>query len=120
MSYYAYSKEVSDHLKNQSRSASWMSPSFLNEIIQFFADEVRRLIKKEIHDAKYFTVLADETKDISKREQLSIAFRYVHDFKTIERFTGYTLASELTARAFAGFIFQRMTDLELDSNNLVS
>lgn len=46
---------------------------FQNEIIiiDFFSEQVRCFIKHELHDAKYFTVLADETKDISKRELLS-------------------------------------------------
>ena len=34
--------------------------------------------KQELEEARYFTLLADETKDIGKHEQLSIAFRYVY------------------------------------------
>ena len=44
---------------------------------------------KKIHEAKYFTVLADKTKETTKREKLSIAFRYAHGFKIVERFSGY-------------------------------
>ena len=91
-----------------------------NEIIHFLASEVRSMIEKELHEAKYFTVLVDETKDISKREQLSIAFRYVCNGKTIERFSGYTLASSLNARSLTEYITAKMLELDLDPRYLVS
>ena len=47
--------------------------------------------------AQYFTVLTDESKDISKTEQISIAFRYVYEGQTVEQFTGYTKATDLNA-----------------------
>lgn len=50
-------------------------------------------------------------------EQLSIAFRYVHGFKIVE---GYTLATELNAKALADYILQKMSELDFDPNNLVS
>ncbi len=73
--------EVKHRLQEHRRSATWLAPSFQNEIISFLSSKVLHLIKQELHEAKYFTVLADETKDVSKREQLSIAFRYVYDNK---------------------------------------
>ena len=69
-------------------NATWLSPAFQNDIIKFLADEVRMMIQQEISEAQYYTVLADETKDIGKAEQLSIAFRYVQGSGIIERFTG--------------------------------
>ena len=101
-------------------SATWLCAAFQNEIIHFLANEVRSMIEKELHEAKYFTVLVDETKDISKREQLSIAFRYVCNGKTIERFSRYTLASSLNARSLTEYITAKMLELDLDPRYLVS
>lgn len=115
-----HSPEVSRRLQECRSSATWLAPSFQNEIIQFLASKVLSLIKQELHEAKYFTLLADECKDVSKREQLSIAFRYVYKSKTFERFAGYSLASELNARALTNYITSKMTKLELNSDNLVS
>lgn len=78
------SRHSPEVLHESSSRATWLSPSFQNEIIDFFSNEVRCFIKCELHNAKYFTVLVDETKDISKREQLSIAFRYIKGGKTIK------------------------------------
>ena len=84
------------------------------------SNQVYSFIKQELHEAKFFTVLADETKDISKCEQLSIAFQYVHHSKTIERFVGYSLASDLSARSLANYITAKMTNLQLNPDHLVS
>ncbi|GBM34762.1 hypothetical protein AVEN_208915-1 [Araneus ventricosus] len=43
------------------------------------ADEVKNKIFEEMQAAEYFAILADETKDLSKKEQLSIAVRYLYD-----------------------------------------
>lgn len=77
-------QEVRHRFQHYSKSASWLSPTLQNEIVVFLANEVKAFIKEKIHAAKYFTVMADETKDISKREQLSIGFRYLHDFKIVD------------------------------------
>ena len=115
-----HSPEVSQRLQNCSKSATWLSLSFQNEIIVFLASQVLSSIKQELHDAKYITVLADESKDISKHEQLSIAFRYVLHGKTMERFVGYTLATDLTAQSLAKYIMAKMDDLEVNPEHLVS
>lgn len=38
--------------------------------------------KEEILNAELYSVIADETKDLSKREQLSIALRYIFGFSS--------------------------------------
>lgn len=53
-----------------------------NSMISLLADTVRGLIHDEVVGAGYFTLIADETKDISKSEQLSVVLRYVHMSKT--------------------------------------
>ena len=115
-----HTPELSRQLANFSSSASWLSPVFQNEIISFLFKQVYSAIKDEINKAKYFTVLADETKDISKEEQLSIAFCYIHQGKTIERFVGYTKATDLCAKSLAEYIKAKMEDLELSPEYLVS
>ena len=109
-----HSQVVSDRLQQHSKS---VTASFQNEIIHFLSMEVRSMIEQELHEAQYYTVLADESKDISKIEQLSIAFRSVHNFRTIERFLGFTQASQLNAQGLAQL---KLSDLHLDLGNLVS
>ena len=110
---------VAQHLSEFKISATWLCTAFQNEIIHFLASEVHSMIEKELHEAKY-SVLVDKTKDISKQEQLSIAFRYVCNGKTIKRFSGYTLASSLNARSLTEYITAKMLELDFDPRYLLS
>ena len=51
---------------------------------------------------------------------MSIAFRYVHECKIIERFTGYTHAIGFDARALADYILCCTSTFDLDLSNCVS
>ena len=62
-------------------------------------------IQAEVSEAQYYTIIADESKDISKKEQLSIILQYVHHGIIHERFVGYTHATELNATALSKYIF---------------
>lgn len=62
-------------------------------------------IQAEVSEAQYYIITADESKDISKKEQLSIILQYVHHGIIHERFVGYTHATELNATALSKYIF---------------
>ena len=64
--------------------------------------------------------MADERKDCSKKEQLSIVFCYVHKSKVIEHFTGYNLASNLSAPALADYIVTRIKSFGFSLDNCSS
>jgi len=49
------------------------------------AISVKRAINKEIQESKIFSILLDETTDVSHTEQVSFV-RYVHNMKRKERF----------------------------------
>ena len=64
---------------------------------------VRGKICKGVQDARYYSLLGDETKDISKVEQLAIVCRYV-DVQTAtiyERFLTYVPSESLAAESLA-------------------
>ena len=87
-----------------------------NDLLQAFEDEMNHLvrcvlsvlcfdscdiileeIKEEIEDYKYFSVLVDETKDLSKQEQMSFVIRYLYDGEVHEEFMGFRCAEGLDA-----------------------
>ena len=58
--------------------------------------------------ACYYTILVDETKDISKKEQLTLILRYVLNG---ERFISYSYCEELHAAAITSYIFDALTGI---------
>lgn len=72
--------------------------------------------------ARYYSILVDETKDISKREQLSIILMYV-DIETgmiYERFLTYVEVKLLNAESLSAYILDTLSKFGLQYKFIVS
>ena len=56
------------------------------------ADVILSEIQKEVSNSKDYPIIADGTKNSSKKEQISLALRYVHNNKIHEEFIGFSYA----------------------------
>lgn len=68
-----------NHIKNCGKNATYISPDIQNEIISVIGEYIQGQICSRIKRAKYYTILADETTDISRIEQFSLCIRYLHE-----------------------------------------
>ena len=68
-----------ERLATGPRNASWIGHDMQNELLSIMANFVSDKITAEVKAAKYFTLIVDETKDISKSEQMSLVLRYTHN-----------------------------------------
>ena len=66
---------IEDKIKNGPRNATYTSAGIQNSILAILGDMVRDAVCNEIKEVKIFSLLVDETKDISKQEQMSIVVR---------------------------------------------
>lgn len=93
------------HLEKAPRNAIYTSKTVQNEMISLVASTIQDKIIREIKQAKYFTILADEVTDSANLEQLSIVLRFVDacqeireeflDFVSVERTTGESISAAL-------------------------
>ena len=68
-----------------------------------------------------FTVLVDETKDVSKKEQMSISLRYIDDKAiTHEHFLTYVHVESVTAESLTKYIVKTLQSFQLDLNSIMS
>ena len=63
------------HVLNHPKNAQYMSPDIQNEIIQICSDIIIRKIIQKVDNAPCFTLLGDETMDLSGTEQMSVCLR---------------------------------------------
>jgi Domain of unknown function (DUF4371) len=63
-------------LENAPYSSKYTSPDIQKEILSIYATKVRKHIRDEIGDSK-FSIIVDETRDVAKREQMALVFRFV-------------------------------------------
>ena len=84
-------------------NALYISHQIQNELIQTCADVLKEQIICEVRRASVFSVLADETADISGTEQLSVGVRYLRcdegtkQLEMCEEFWGYSPLKKLDA-----------------------
>eukprot|EP00116_Pleurobrachia_bachei_P002834 sb/3463096/ len=65
------------------------SAEIQNELIKIYAEAVMEEIKAEVTDAPFFSILADETTDLTGKNQLSLVLRYVSGSEVRESFIGF-------------------------------
>ena len=89
---------------------TYRSKTIQNEIIEICGEMITEMLVKEIKEAKYFSVLADEATDCSNVEQMSVVLRFVDTLlKVREEFLGFIpcqkgLSGEALAEEISNFI----------------
>ena len=113
---------VQQRLTEGPRNAVYTSPEIQNTLLHIMGEMVARKICAEVLDAGVFSVLAGETKDSSKSEQMAIVLRYV-DVKEAtvhERFLTYVEVANLDAKSLSVYILTTLRSNHLDLHSLVS
>lgn len=107
-------------MENLPKNAKYTHHSIQNELFGIMIRMVLESIANEVKESKYFAVLADETKDISKTEQLSIMVRYFYNNMVNERFLGYVPCSQLNAHALFKYIKKTLADCKINIQNCIA
>lgn len=77
------------NLQRWIKTSAYQFPEVLNELTNSIGNEVLRQVLNDIKSSKWFSVIGDETRDISNSEQLSISIRWVgNDYSIHEDFIG--------------------------------
>ena len=76
--------------------------------------------QNELNQASYYTIIADETKDISKEKQISIIVRYVYSGLIHEQFIKYVHATDLDAASLTENILQIISQVQPSIDRCVS
>jgi len=82
-------KTLENHLKNNNAKATYISPTIQNELIECIRKEIIFKIIKDIEQAKYYSIIFDETTDVSTVFQMSLNIRYIYSGKVFERFVTF-------------------------------
>lgn len=110
------------HLLVSESKIAYTSPKIQNEIIEICGDIILRKNILRINQSGCFTVLADETTDVSGIEQFSLCVRYVHivDGKAIlrEDFLKFVPVNDVTGQGLANTLIKTLQDLKVNLNQI--
>jgi len=94
----AADKQTSDLFSTAPRNASYLSWRVQNQIVSLMGDAIQKQILSDISQCTYFSILADETTDVSQTEQLSLSVRFMKDTKVHEEFLCFVPVSSTTGK----------------------
>lgn len=83
--------------KMEHSNAKYTSHMIQHEILEVLAEMVRKEIIEEVKQSGAFSILADETKDLQKQEQISLVLRYYYKGTVHESFMHFEHADKLDA-----------------------
>jgi hypothetical protein len=85
-----------ENFMNYQWNASYFSWKIQNEIINAMGQQILHQILEDVKQADFYSILVDETMDVSEIEQLSLSIRYVKDNTVREVFIGFVEVKETT------------------------
>jgi len=101
-------------LRQDRRYGQYSSPESQNEMINVFEEKIKNIIAEEVKEAGYFSILVDETKDLSEKEQLAILVRYTLHGDIKERAIGTYHMKDLSAESLAAAICKELSSQGID------
>ena len=108
-------------LKLLLKEKRFLSHDIVQEQESMLILKARRQLISKVSASNYFLIIADESADISKKEQLSVSFRTVSDrYEIMEDFIGVMHCSRgLSADALLDYVKDILLRCGLDKANLV-
>lgn len=109
---------LQNHLETSHKNASYLSPLIQNEIISTYNKLILKQLVDNVNKVKGFTILADETTDISNKEQMSLCVRYVYNKTIREDFLQFIEIHDMSGKGLADIILKSMSNIGLKTKYL--
>ncbi|XP_078022986.1 zinc finger MYM-type protein 1-like [Epinephelus lanceolatus] len=103
-------KKISDNPSN----AKYTHHDIQNEIFSVMANMLRKEISDEVKEAECFALMVDESKDVSKKEQISIVVHYLKKGDVHEEFLHFDAADGLDADFLLNSIKSTLSQCNID------
>ena len=106
-------------LRDAPRNAKYTSKTICDQIINVLGKYATEKLVAEVNEAKFFSILGDETRDVSNQEQLALVFRFIDKNQKIrEEFIKFVRCGQgLDGQAIAKVILDAVEELGLSMEN---
>ncbi|XP_028412600.1 zinc finger MYM-type protein 1-like [Dendronephthya gigantea] len=97
----------------------WTSPKIQNELIEIVSSLVLQRIARDVKSSGHYSVIVDETSDISRAEQVSLCLRYVVEGETRETFARFFATESTEGEVLYELVKKTITNLNLVLSDIV-
>ena len=124
--------KLKNHRENCPRNATYESYATVVDLLASISKILESNLLSSFKGSTYFSLMADESTDISSKEELSVCARWLDNKKPVEHFLGIMPAKETTAEAIADYLtmctflesknidITKMSGLGFDGTNTMS
>jgi len=112
--------DLLNHLETAPKNCTMISPQIQNEVIEAIGSVIEKKIVERIKSSKFYSILCDETTDLSTEEQMTVCIRYVDLTNCViqEDFLGFVKMTSTTGVSIKNAIKQKLEELGLSLDNL--
>ena len=101
------------------RDRQYTTAKFQNELLCIIGNKIKNKIAEQVQKSRIFALIADETQDNSRHEQVAVVLRFVDDDPKIhESFIGFYSAEKTDGEALAMLLKSIILSLGLELQNL--
>ena len=113
-----------ERIKAKPLNATYLGAEIQNKLLNVTAEIIREQIVEEVNSAGLATIIVDESKDVSKKEQISICLRYAEYKETVghilhEEFLDLHEADNFDAKSLSNQILREVGKLGLKIFDIV-
>ena len=102
---------LASHLDKCPRNASMISKTVQNDLLLHMRDFIIQHFAKAIADSPFLSVLADEISDVSNKEQLGIAVRYLQGSRVAEKLLAFVQVEDMSGATICKTVIETLTKL---------
>lgn len=113
-------KELLEIRSKASKNAHYLSPTTQNEIIICCQNVILNKLVSDVNKSECFSILADETADISGIEQFSLSIRYLKENNIMESFLLFVPVISTTGLNLSETIINTLKSIGINLNYLKS
>lgn len=108
-----------DQIQEEKLHTHYLGKNTQNELIELMGNHVKGTILNQIRESKYYSIILDCTRDVSRTEQMSLVLRYVniHSGLIEESFLGFLPVESTTGENLAKCVMDELESLGLDIND---
>jgi len=112
---------LDNHLRSSSKVAMYTSPTIQNEIIDICGSIIKEVITDKDNRAGVISLLADETTDIARIEQMSVCLRYIDPDKSgvLRDFLQFVPVYDVTGKGLATTMLKCLEETGICLENMV-
>ena len=111
---------MSNKLSSGPANAKYVHHDIQNELLDIMANVVREQVSNEVKQGELFALMVDETKDVSKKEQISVVLRYLNEDNIHEEFLDFIPAEGLDAQSLLKSVKQTLAKCNIDKNACIA